>query len=113
MRRRKSLLTVFLILLSVTTFGVTSLATSGGRGTTPPARKPQGRAAPAFKPTKFKPACVNPTYPSPPPAQAAQIDSLCGLSGAGVGSEGQQDMVKNNFCAKGTPKPITVADLTS
>ena len=113
MRRRKSLLTVFLVLLSATTFGVTTLATSGGAARKRPAPNPQARAAPAFKKTKFQPACVNPTYPSPAPATAPTIDSQCGLAGAGVGAEGQQDMVKNNFCAKGTAKPITVADLTA
>jgi hypothetical protein len=65
------------------------------------------------KPAKFKPACPSPAYPSPPPAGSLGIDSKCGLPGSGTGAEGQQNMAKNNFCAKGTPQPVTIADLTS
>jgi hypothetical protein len=73
--------------------------------------RPQAPApAPA---SKFKPACARPNYPSPPPSSSPAIDSQCGLSGAGAGAEGLQDSVKNNFCATGTPKPVTIADLTS
>lgn len=68
---------------------------------------------PAPKPTKFKPACSQPSYPTPAPAQGPQIDALCGLPGAGSGPEGQQNMAKNNFCATGTPQVITIADLTN
>lgn len=113
MIRRKSSRMLLLIFLFVATFGVTSLAAWGGARSKPPVPKSQGKPAPAFKPTKFKPACVNPSYPMPAPAAAPAIDSQCGLAGAGVGPEGQQDMVKNNFCAKGIPKEITVADLTA
>lgn len=70
------------------------------------------KPAPVFKPAKFKPVCANPSYPSPAPKTAPGIDAECGLSGGGVGPEGQQDMTKNNFCAKGTPQSITIADLT-
>lgn len=71
------------------------------------------KPAPSPKPTKFTPACRQPSYPTPPPAQSPQIDSVCGLAGAGTGPEGQQNMVKNNFCATGTPQMITITDLTN
>lgn len=61
----------------------------------------------------FKPTCTSPSFPNPPPKNPLGIDAQCGLSGSGSGAEGQQDTVKNNFCATGTPKPMTIADLTS
>lgn len=110
MKQTKSLRMLVLTLFFVAAFGSVSLAIwEGGRGNVALA---QAKPKPAFKPTKFKPACVNPTFPMPAPAKAKLIDSLCGLAGSGVLAEGMQDMVKNNFCAKGTPKEITVADLT-
>lgn len=71
------------------------------------------KPAPAPKPTKFKPVCTQPNYPTPAPAQSPGIDSVCGLAGAGTGPEGQQNMAKNNFCARGTSQVITIADLTN
>jgi len=66
----------------------------------------------AFKRTKFKPLCANPTYPMPAPAKPPLIDSQCGLSGVGGGGpEGVQDAAKNNFCATGTPEEITIDGL--
>lgn len=111
MKQTRYLRTVFLVLVFVASFGVTSLAMWGGGRSKPAVPKAQGKTAPPFKPTKFKPACVNPSYPMPAPTSAPAIDAQCGLAGAGAGPEGQQDMVKNNFCAKGTPEEITVADL--
>ncbi len=111
MNQRKSLRILFLPVLLVAGFGMTSLAMWSGRPD-PAAANAQAKPKPPFKPTKFKPACASPTYPMPAPASAPAIDSLCGLSGAGAGPEGTQDMVKNNFCAKGTPEEVTVADLT-
>lgn len=61
----------------------------------------------------FKPACSRPSYPQPPPAASPGIDSQCGASGAGTGAEGQQNAAKNNFCATGTPRPVTVDSLTA
>jgi hypothetical protein len=61
----------------------------------------------------LKPACQKPSYPSPSPAKALGIDAQCGLAGSGTGAEGQQDSVKNNFCATGTPKTMTIAAMTS
>jgi hypothetical protein len=61
---------------------------------------------------KFKPACASPSYPQPPPAKSPGIDSQCGINGAGAGAEGTQDSVKNNFCATGAAKAVTVASLT-
>jgi hypothetical protein len=66
------------------------------------------QTATAARPVKFKPACASPSYPTPPPSKSLGIDSQCGLSGAGSGPEGQQDSVKNNFCARGTPQTITI-----
>jgi len=74
-------------------------------------KTPQGKPKP-FRKTAFKPACATPSFPSPAPSKKLGIDSQCGLSGSGAAAEGQQDMVKNNFCAKGAPKTITIADLT-
>jgi len=89
-----------------------ALVTSWGSGRASIANG-QARAKPAFKPTKFKPACANPTLPMPAPAKAPAIDSLCGLSGIGGATpEGVQDSVKNNFCAKGIPRAVSLADLT-
>lgn len=66
------------------------------------------QTAAAARAAKFKPTCVSPSYPSPPPTKSLGIDAQCGLTGAGSGPEGLQDSVKNNFCAKGTPQTITV-----
>jgi len=107
MESTKSVRSVVLTLILLVTCVTILAAWGGGNANVALAQKPK----PAFKPTKFKPACANPTFPLPAPAKAKPIDSLCGLAGSGVGPEGAQDMVKNNFCAKGTPKAITVADL--
>ena len=73
----------------------------------------RAKPAPVFKPTKFKPTCAKPNYPTPAPALSPGIDAQCGLAGSGAGPEGQQNMAKNNFCATGTPQTITIADLTN
>ena len=65
-----------------------------------------------FKRTRFTPVCANPSYPMPAPVKKPPIDSQCGLSGSGAGPEGAQDSAKNNFCAHGTPREISIADLT-
>ena len=98
---------VCLILLAGSLIGTTSI--NAARLQTARRKKP----APVFKPTKFKPICASPGYPTPAPTNSPAIDAQCGLSGGGSGPEGQQDMTKNNFCATGTPQEITVADLTS
>ncbi len=59
---------------------------------------------------KFSPACSTPAYPSPAPPKALPIDAECGLTGSG-GEEANQNSAKNNFCATGTPEPMTIADL--
>ena len=81
-------------------------------------KKPHRESKPAtsavvLMPDTFKPTCTSPSFPNPPPKNPLGIDTQCGVSGSGIGAEGQQDTVKNNFCAKGTPKPVTVAYLTS
>jgi hypothetical protein len=73
--------------------------------------KLKAKPAPVFKPTTFKPACASPSFPSPAPTSSPGIDSQCGITGDGVGPEGEQNSVKNNFCAKGTPQVKTIADL--
>jgi hypothetical protein len=90
-------------------FVITFVGVSESRAVFAQAR---ARTAPAFKRVKFKPVCASPSYPTPPPAKSPAIDSQCGLSGAGLGAEGQQDMAKNNFCAKGSAQTITIDDLT-
>lgn len=64
------------------------------------------------KKTTFNPVCTTPSYPTPPPAKPPAVDSACGLQGSG-GAEANQNAAKNNFCASGEPKEITLADLTS
>jgi hypothetical protein len=98
---------IFLIFLAGSLIGLTSVNATRlqkSRGKKPVA---------AFKPAKFKPVCTNPGYPTPAPKISPVIDAQCGLAGGGSGPEGQQDMTKNNFCAKGTiPQTMTIADLT-
>jgi hypothetical protein len=65
----------------------------------------------ALQSTAFKPTCKKPNYPSPAPAKAPAIDSECGLQGSGTGAEGAQNAAKNNFCASGPAKAITINDL--
>ncbi len=60
-------------------------------------------------PTQFAPACSIPAYPNPAPPALA-VDSQCGIEGADS-DEAAQNAAKNNFCASGTPTPITIADL--
>lgn len=62
--------------------------------------------------TRFKPTCARPSYPQPTPSKSPGIDSQCGISGAGAGAEGTQNSVKNNFCATGAAKAVTVESLT-
>ncbi len=66
-------------------------------------------AAPQSGP--FKPTCKKPNFPSPPPTKKPAIDSQCGLQGSGTGPEGAQNAAKNNFCAGGTARAITIDDL--
>jgi hypothetical protein len=90
-----------------------SLATYGVTKPKPPRRSSRvAKTSPAAA-NVFKPACPKPNYPSPPPAASPVIDSECGVSGAGAGAEGQQDSAKNNFCASGTPKVVTIDSLTN
>ncbi|HVG30545.1 MAG TPA: hypothetical protein VM864_12635 [Pyrinomonadaceae bacterium] len=77
----------------------------------PPRARTKAKAARVVD--ALKPACQKPSYPSPSPAAALGIDAQCGLNGSGTGAEGQQDSVKNNFCATGTPKAMTIPALTS
>jgi hypothetical protein len=80
-----------------------------------PAAKKKARPGPqsASASAAFKPVCRRPNYPQPPPATSPGIDSLCGLAGSGTGAEGTQDTAKNNFCATGTPRSVTIPSLTT
>ncbi len=60
----------------------------------------------------YEPSCSSPSYPSPAPATPLAIGSQCGVQGAGA-DEANQNMAKNNFCASGTPKPMTIDDFTN
>src|SRR5260370_40311975 len=53
---------------------------------------------------EFTPACTNPSLPG----KQTGIDQQCGIEGAG-GKEAEQDAVKNNFCASGTPTVLNFA----
>ncbi len=59
---------------------------------------------------KFKQECENPHYPSPEPSHSLGIDSKCDVDGSG-GDETKQNNVKNNFCATGAPRTVTLDDL--
>ena len=106
MKSRKRYISVGLVVV----LAITLSLTIPGR---PSFGQSKAKPAPAPKPTKFKPACSQPNYPTPAPAQSPEIDSTCGLAGAGSGPEGQQNMAKNNFCATGTAQTMTISDLTS
>ncbi|HEX7956877.1 MAG TPA: hypothetical protein VF508_08050 [Pyrinomonadaceae bacterium] len=98
------------LLCACVNFGGSRAAATGKRA---PRRARPGAQAPKPAAVKFKPACAKPKYPSPAPSASPEIDSECGLNGAGAGPEGAQDAVKNNFCATGaTPRAVTVASLT-
>lgn len=66
--------------------------------------------APCSARQKFTPVCSAPAFPSPAPAKALAIDSSCGITGSG-GDESNQNAAKNNFCATGTPQPMTIAEM--
>ena len=51
----------------------------------------------------------SPQLPQPAPTN---IDKVCGAAGSG-GQETNQNQAKNNLCATGTAKPMTVADLVA
>lgn len=55
---------------------------------------------------KFAPACKNPSLPG----KAVAIDRRCGTQGAG-GEEAEQNGLKNNFCATGSPETLTFDQL--
>lgn len=55
----------------------------------------------------FAPSCASPSFP----AVATDIDGRCGLDGSGSGAEARQNDAKNNFCASGTPQPVTLDQL--
>jgi len=57
---------------------------------------------------KFQSACNAPQFPA---AKATPIDGLCGLGGTPGGVDSAQNQVKNNFCAAGPAKPITIQDM--
>ena len=83
-------------------------------GTTKPKpSRAKARAKTARVVDALKPACRKPSFPSPSPSGTLGIDKQCGLTGSGTGAEGVQDSVKNNFCATGTPKTMTIASMTS
>ncbi|HEY0080992.1 MAG TPA: hypothetical protein VGB73_20475 [Pyrinomonadaceae bacterium] len=108
MRIRKHPRALFgVVLLLGITFTLTTEVLSASRRRS----KPKAAQSSAAKPANFKAACTAPSFPSPPPKAKLDIDTLCGVAGSGTGAEAQQNMAKNNFCATGAPKPITIADL--
>lgn len=109
MNSKKRHFSVGLIVAFGISLGLTVLNTSS----TSALGQSKAKAAPATKSTKFKPACANPSYPTPAPAGSLGIDAQCGLAGSGTGPEGQQNTAKDNFCAKGTPRTITIDNLTN
>lgn len=69
-------------------------------------------ARPPFAGGKFAPTCTHPQFPEPAPSSSPLIDGECPLAGSGFAADALQDSTKNNFCAAGTPGPVTVASLT-
>jgi hypothetical protein len=67
--------------------------------------------SPCSKSGAFKLGCSNPRFPAPAPSRTLIVDSKCGLDGNGTGAEAAQNDAKNDFCASGTPQPITIADM--
>jgi hypothetical protein len=89
--------------------GVPAADASAAKKRTSKRRAPQGTTASA----NFRPVCRRPNYPQPPPATSPAIDAQCGLAGSGSGAEGAQNSAKNNFCATGTPRAVTIPSLTT
>jgi hypothetical protein len=58
----------------------------------------------------FSQSCANPHFPIDSPT--AMDGTECGVSGNG-GAETWQNDAKNNFCAAGPAKPITIADMVN
>ena len=59
---------------------------------------------------KFTQECNNPHFPMPAPSQNLGIEAKCVVEGSG-GDEAEQNRAKNNFCATGPPRSITLQDL--
>lgn len=57
----------------------------------------------ASRAADFTEACSTPSFPGNPTA----IDEKCGLEGSG-GEEAEQNAVKNNFCASGSPRVMNL-----
>ncbi|HUI57707.1 MAG TPA: hypothetical protein VLY04_22170 [Bryobacteraceae bacterium] len=57
---------------------------------------------------QFTNACKAPQFPA---SKATPIDTLCGTGGTPGGVDSAQNQVKNNFCAAGPAKPVTVQDM--
>jgi hypothetical protein len=77
----------------------------------------QQGATPSTAPTAetqeagFSQACSNPHFP-PNSAPTSIDETNCTLAGSG-GAETWQNEAKNNFCAIGPPKPITISELVN
>ena len=56
----------------------------------------------------FVPSCPDPAFPS---ADPTPIDSECGLPGVGNTADKAQNEQKNNFCATGASRAISISDL--
>src|SRR5262249_16424595 len=57
----------------------------------------------------FIPDCLAPNFPSPAPLKTLGIDDQCPIEGNG----GQQDRIKNNFCAAGNQQIMTINDFVN
>ena len=98
--RLLSIAACFVVLLS-TTSGTTRRTNSNGEARGKTASLSQG---------PLTPTCNTPSLPQPAPSTALDIDAQCGLAGSG-GAEAAQNSAKNNFCASGEAKTITIFDL--
>jgi hypothetical protein len=104
---RPAVLTVLLLSSLASAQGASSTEKKATRSSRPQAA--QGASTGAAG--SFSPTCQTPNFPQPAPQKRPEIDSQCGLTGSGTGAEGVQDSVKNNFCATGTPREVTIAEL--
>src|SRR5438045_249438 len=54
----------------------------------------------------FAPHCTTPSFPG----KAVAVDSRCGIEGTPGGHEEEQNRIKNDFCAGGTPEIMSFSD---
>lgn len=92
---------------AIAVLSVAALSMCFGAGLVHANRSRRSTASGPLPNQQFTPVCSSAALPGSPTA----IDQQCGLDGSGTGAEAKQNDAKNNFCATGTPEPITIAQL--